>query len=146
MALIAEYTTQGQLNEYRIRNGSTANLTPHLITVDGSGNLWWSEGWASSIGELHVAAAVPGTNAGVTEYTYHGPCSTCGSHTSGIAVDRHGVIWFTDSLQGIYGSFNGSFTLYQAPTPNSHPHDGLNVDVQGHIWFTEEFANKLARI
>jgi hypothetical protein len=46
---MGDYTTAGVLNEYRIRNTSTAGtgLTPHLITVDSSGNVWWSEGWVS---------------------------------------------------------------------------------------------------
>ncbi len=58
------------------------------------------------------------------------------------------MIWFDDSLQQIFGSFpdsgTGSFTLYNTPTANSHPHDGLNVDAQNRVWFNEEFAKKLA--
>jgi streptogramin lyase len=147
VALIGEYTTAGVLNEYRIRNTSTAGtgLTPHLITVDSSGNVWWSEGWVSAIGKLNVAAASPGTNAGVTEYHYTPSCGGCGSHTSGIAADRNGQIWFDDSLQNTFASFpvgGGSFAFYNSP--GSHPHDGLNVDSQNRIWFDEEFANKLA--
>jgi streptogramin lyase len=146
VALIAEYTASGQLEEYKIRNGSTSGLTPHLITIDTNGNPVWSEGWVSSIGRLNLSQAKPGTNSGVTEYTYHPPCATCGSHTSGIAVDHGGVVWFTDSLQSIFGSLNGSsFTFYNTPTGNSHPHDGLNVDSSNRVWFDEEFANKLAR-
>jgi len=102
------------------------------------------------IGELNVSQAVPGTNKGVTEHAYPF-CNTCGSeHTSGISVDRNGLIWFDDSLQSIFGSFpdsgggSSSFTIYKTPTPNSHPHDGLNVDGQNRVWFDEESANKLA--
>ena len=146
VAKIGEYTASGHLEEYTIRNGSTSGLTPHLIVIDGSGNPVWSEGWVSSIGRLNISQAKPGTNSGVTEYTYHPPCSNCGSHTSGIAVDRNGVVWFTDSLQSIFGSLKGSsFTFYNTPTPNSHPHDGLNIAPNGIPWFDEEFANKLAR-
>jgi streptogramin lyase len=146
VALIGEYTSGGQLQEYKIRNSSTSGLTPHLITVDPNGNIWWSEGWVGMIGELQVALAVPGTNKGVTEYAY---CSTCsGEHTSGISVDSNGLIWFDDSEQEIFGSFpdsgTGSFTTYNTPTANGHPHDGLNVDGQNRVWFDEEFANKLA--
>ena len=148
VALIGEYTAGGTLQEYKIRNGSTSGLTPHLITVDPNGNIWWSEGWAGAIGELVVSQAVPGTNDGVTEYTYPKGCNNCGSHTSGISVDSNGQIWFDDSLQSIFGSFpdsgNGSFSLYNTPTSNSHPHDGMNVDSQNRIFFDEEFANKLA--
>lgn len=149
-AQIGEYTAQGQMLEYKIRNGSTGGVTPHLIVVDPNGNIWWTEGWAGRIGELHIAQAQPGTNNGVNEYAYPALCSTCGMHTSGIAVDNKGNIWFDDSLQSTYGSFpdtgTGSFTLYTTPSPNSHPHDGLTVDSKGRVWFDEEFANKLAKV
>jgi virginiamycin B lyase len=150
VALIGEYTAAGTLNEYKIRNNPPGGLTPHLISVDPNGNIWWSEGWVGMIGELKIAQATPGTNNGVTEYAYPASCTTCwGTHTSGISIDSYGQVWFDDSLQGIFGSFpdtgTGSFSVYSAPTQNSHPHDGLSVDEQNRIWFTEEFANKLAK-
>src|SRR5947209_1636276 len=79
VALIGEYTNQGVLKEYKIRNTPTAGtgLTPHLITIDPNGNIWWSEGWVSAIGKLNVAAAQPCTNNSVTEYLYTTYCCTC---------------------------------------------------------------------
>ena len=149
VSLIGEYTAGGTLLEYKIRNGSTSNLTPHLITVDPNGNIWWTEGWAGMIGELQVTLAQPGTNNGVTEYAYPQGCNSCGTHASGISVDRNGLIWFDDSLQSTFGSFpdtgSGAFTIYRTPTASSHPHDGLQVDAQNRIWFDEELANRLAR-
>jgi streptogramin lyase len=149
VALIAEYTLAGTLQEYKVRNSVQSGLTPHLITVDPNGNVWWTEGWFGMIGELNVALAVPGTNNGVTEYAYQRVCSTCGTHASGIAVDSSGLVWFDDSLQNIFGSFpyggSGWFTTYSVLAVNAHPHDGLNVDAQNRIWFDEEFANKLGK-
>ena len=146
--MIGEYTSGGSLNEYKIRSNPPGGLTPHLITVDPNGNIWWSEGWVGTIGELNVKQAQPGTNSGVTEYAYPASCGSCGTHTSGISVDSNGLVWFDDALQSAFGSFpdsgSGSFSIYQTPSQNSHPHDGLNVDGQNRIWFTEEFANKLA--
>ena len=148
VARIGEYTAGGKLLEYKIRNTANSELTPHLITVDHNGNIWWSEGFVGALGELIVAQAAPGTNKGVTEHFYPN-CTNCGVHTSGIGVDSNGNIWFDDSLKSIFGSFpasgSGSFSIYNTPTSNSHPHDGLNVDGQNRIWFDEEFANKLAR-
>jgi virginiamycin B lyase len=146
VARIAEYTNAGVLNEYKIRNGSTAGtgLTPHLIAIDPQGNVWWSEGFVHAIGKLRVAAAVPGTNAGVTEYVYTPQCSSCGAHTSGIGIDSRGNVWFDDSLQNVVGSMpivGGPFSFISVA---GHPHDGLNVDAQNRIWFDEEFANRLA--
>src|SRR5579859_6183374 len=145
VASIGEYTNQGALQEYKIRNTPTVGtgLTPHLITVDHKGNVWWSEGWASAVGVLNVTNARPGTNQGVTEYHYTPSCNNCGSHTSGISVDGQGLVWCTDSLQDDFGSLpigGGSFTFYPS---RAHPHDGLNVDKQNRIWFTEESGNHL---
>ena len=148
VALIAEYTTQGVLNEFRIRNTPTGGtgLTPHMIILDRAGDVWWSEGWVSAIAKLSVASAQPGTNAGVTEYQYYTPpCGTCQSHTSGISVDSQGLIWFDDSVLNRFGSFpvgGGSFALYSAP--GRHPHDGLRVDAGDRVWFDEEFSNRIA--
>ena len=149
VARIGEYTTGGVMNEYLVRNNPPNGLTPHLITIDPlTGNLWWTEGFVGMIGELNVSQAQPGTTNGVTEYAYPTYCNTCSSHTSGISIDSTGLVWFDDSLQGIFGSFpdtgTGSFTEYPTPTPDGHPHDGLNVDSQNRVWFDEEFQNKLA--
>jgi streptogramin lyase len=148
VAQIGEFTAGGQMNEYKIRDNPPGGLTPHLLTIEPNGNIWWTEGWVGMIGELKVSQAVPGTTNGVIEYGYPATCTTCGgTHASGIAFDSNGLIWFDDSVQNIFGSFpdtgTGSFSTYAAPTPQ-HPHDGLNVDSQNRIWFTEEFANKLA--
>ncbi len=141
---VAEYPANGgALKEFPMApNGSS--LTPHMITVDTHGNIWWSEGFVGAIGELKVASAVPGTSNGITHYSYH----LNSTHTSGISVDSSGQIWFDDSIQSIYGSFpesgNGSFSIYNTPTQNSHPHDGLNVDKQNNVWFNEQYIDKLA--
>lgn len=99
------------MQEYKIRNSFSNRLTPHLITVDPNGNIWWSEGWAGKIGELQVSKAVPGTNKGMKEYAYNLPWGSCSSnHTSGISVDSNGLIWFDDAEQEIFGSFPDSGT------------------------------------
>src|SRR3989440_6198274 len=69
VAQIGEYTSQGVMREYKIRTTSTSGtgLTPHLITIGSDGNIWWSEGWVSSIAMLKLSAAQAGTNNGVTE-------------------------------------------------------------------------------
>jgi hypothetical protein len=103
VALIGEYTSAGKLQEYKIRTSVPSGLTPHLITVDPNGNIWWTEGWVGMLGELKIMLAVPGTTNGVTEYAYQKICSTCNSHTSGISVDRHGLIWFDEEFANKLG-------------------------------------------
>ena len=153
VALIGKYTTQNTLLEYKVRNTLTNQLTPHLITVDPNGNIWFTEGFTGKIAELNVSQAQPGTTDGISEYAYTQPCSTCGTHTSGIGVDSSGNVWFDDSLQDVYGFFpdsgTGSFQIFIAPYSkkgNSHPHDGLMVDPKNRVWFDEEFANKLVKV
>ncbi|MBA2392792.1 MAG: hypothetical protein H0V70_08600 [Ktedonobacteraceae bacterium] len=147
VALIGEYTNGG-LNEYKIRNSgtSTNGLTPHMISIAPNGDVWWSEGWVSSIAVLRIASAQPGTNNGVTEYHYTPSCGNCGSHTSGISVGKQGYVWLDDSLQNTYGAFpidaSSGFTFFNSPS--GHPHDGLNVDSLNNVWFNEQYANKIA--
>ena len=137
---IGEETAGGTLREFPITPQGTS-ITPHLITIDTNGNPWWSEGWIGKIGELKIAQG-----NSISQYSYN----RSGTHTSGIGVDGFGNVWFDDSIQSIYGSFpestTGSFTLYNTPSSQAHPHDGLHVDGQNRIWFNEQFANKLVRV
>jgi streptogramin lyase len=150
----ADGTINGQIQEYLTNSSSSNGITPHLITFDNNGNIWWSEGYDRSIGRLVISQAVKGTNDGITEYVVPAPAcpvpGSCGSHISGIAVDSKGTVWFDDSLSSRYGSFvpaTSTFTLYVIDgcvTNNTHPHDGLAVDSNNNIWISEEFADKLA--
>ena len=143
-------TISGSINEY-LTNTAHGDITPHLITYDRQGHIWWSDGFAGTIGQLVISQASNGTNQGVTEYNVPAPsCSgSCGSHISGIAVDSTGTVWFDDSLSSRYGSFTpgtNTFNMYViggCVTGNSHPHDGLAVDGNNNIWISEEFGDNL---
>src|SRR5207244_2018496 len=111
--------------------------TPHLITTDKSGNIWYSEGFAANIGEF-----MPRSNA---YKDFNVSCSTpcSGIHISGISVDSKGRIWFDDSLSARIGYYNpatGTVTTLTLSNTSAHPHDGLAVDSSGNTWFTEEFG------
>jgi streptogramin lyase len=145
---IDEYTNTGVSQRFMIETGSVSNLTPHLITTDPvTGNVWWTEGFVGRLGELNITQAVPGTNAGVSEYTYPRINGTS-THASGISIDKNGLVWFDDALQNSFGSFpdtgTGTFSMYVAPSSRSHPHDGLQVDSLNRVWFDEQYAEKLA--
>lgn len=131
--------------------------TPHKIVVDASGHPWWTEGWSNTIATLDPAAATPGscgtiagTCTGVQRFEVP-PSTTCGlgTHTSGIAIERKANrIWLDNSLTGQVGSFTPSTGTFAMTTLGDcgHPHDGLNVDSAGHVWFDEEFANALGEL
>ncbi len=146
----ADGTLNGPIQEYLTNSPAPNGITPHLITYDTQGNIWWSEGYDGSIGQLVISKATNGTNQGVTEYPVP-LCPGCVStHISGIAVDGNGTVWFDDSLNSRYGSFvpsTSTFSMYvidECTTSNSHPHDGLAVDNNNNIWISEVFGNKLA--
>lgn len=153
VAQIGEFTPDRGIVEYKIRNTPTIGLTPHLITEDQHGNPWWSEGFVGAVGTLNVQQAQPGTNNGVRENIYSTCGAFCGFHTSGISY-HNGRIWFDDSVMNSnggpsgHGAFGwipeggGPFTFYNPP--GAHPHDGLNVDPSGRVYFDEEFSDALA--
>ena len=133
--------------------------TPHLLTIDASGNPWWTEGFSNTIATLNPGVATPGqcgttsgTCGGIHRFQAPAPatCSTLGSHTSGIAFQGSGnLIWFDNSLTAEVGSFSVRSRAFAMNTLSScgvHPHDGLGVDGAGNVWFDEEFANAMGEL
>jgi streptogramin lyase len=133
--------------------------TPHLIALDGNGHPWWTEGFANTIATLDPAVATPGqcgtaegTCSGVLRFPAPAPtsCTTTGTHTSGIAIDRASqVVWFDNSLTAEVGSFNpssGAFAMNALSDCNAHPHDGLALDGRRNVWFSQEFANAIGEV
>lgn len=151
-------SNSNKISEYLIRAQlSGVNLTPHAITVDASGNVWWTEGWVRAIGKLVPSQATPGQCgtssgdcSGVTEYYLPGTPSTCNSsHVSGITRQGTSQLWVDDSLSAQVGSFSfatSQFTLYNLSNCNAHPHDGLDFRGNYHLWWDEEFANTLGEL
>lgn len=148
----------GTIKEYLTKSGSNA-ATPHLITFDNQGNIWWTEGPDRNIGRLNISQAASGTSNGVTEFTVPYPAPTCPAsgyclmHISGIGVDSAGNVWFDDSQSARIGYYNpGANTFTMLPflggssTSDAHPHDGLVVDSNNNVFVAEEFANKLAKV
>lgn len=143
----------GGIQEYIVP--ATNNDTPHLLTVDTRGSIWWSEGWAGQLGQLIIGQARNNTSAGIHEYRVPSPAcpatSNCAIHISGIAATPDGRIWFDDSLSSRLGSYTpgGDFSLYtleRSVSSGSHPHDGLIADNDGNLWLSEEFGNRLVKI
>ncbi len=134
---------------------ATNNNTPHLITFDHSGHIWWTEGWAGKLGELVIQQAVSGTSRGISEYQVPAPAcppgNGCGVHISGISTDSYGTVWFDDSLSSRIGSYTpGSgfhmYTIAGSLISGVHPHDGLFVDSTNNLWVSEEFGNQLLKV
>ncbi|HEY1354378.1 MAG TPA: hypothetical protein VGF67_32615 [Ktedonobacteraceae bacterium] len=146
-------TGSGRIEEYIVPTSN--NDTPHLLTIDSAGSVWWSEGWAGQLGRLIIEQARNNTSAGIHEYRVPSPtcpaASNCGVHISGIAATPDGRIWFDDSLSSRFGYYTSGAgfvlsTLEGSVSSGSHPHDGLIVDAGGNLWLSEEFANRLVKI
>jgi streptogramin lyase len=106
------------ITEHIINNAG--GPTPHMITADSAGDIWYSERFFGDIGEF-----VPQTN------TYRNINVSAGftqKHISGIAVDKTGRIWFEDSLKariGVYDPTSGKIVSLTLSNSNAHPHNGL---------------------
>lgn len=139
-----------QIGSFRPTSSGTTKITehaagairPHLIAADRAGNIWYSGGFDGDIGEFQ-----PRSGNSTLFVVYRGVCvspANCtGTHISGIDVDSKGNIWFTDSLSQRVGYLVPSTGQVVARTihiSNSHPYDGLLIDNDDRVWFTEEFA------
>lgn len=137
------------ISEYKTKNGGIGS-TPHLISYDAQGDIWWTEGPDGYIGELVISQAQPGTSQGVNEIGT--PANTCvgntGEHISGIGIDGAGNVWFDDSLGDRIDDYTpgqGFGTAICLPA-NAHPHDGLGIDDSNSVFISEEFAQKFGKI
>jgi virginiamycin B lyase len=128
-----------KINEHKVNA-----VRPHLIVADKFGNIWYSDGFTGSVGEFN-----PRTGSSKSFLVYSGTCtpaSCTGTHISGIAADSQGHIWFTDSLSQRIGYLipsTGQFVARTLKYNNAHPNDGLVIDSNDRIWFSEQFARTL---
>lgn len=127
------------------------NNNPHLITLDKSGNLWFSEQGSDLIGEyitatkttkiFNVAGSICPT-PGITPT----PCTN--TFIGGIAVDSTGLVWFDETQHALLGSLNpttSAVNFFQLSS-GSNPGDGLNVDSKGNAWVSLFSNNQLGEL
>jgi streptogramin lyase len=144
-----------RIDEYELQPRPDFTITPHMLSIDDAGSVWWSGGWERSIGKLDPSRAKPGACSpvlgvcnGVSEYRLPPRPPACGaSHVSGIAAQSGTTrVWLTDSLTseiGYLDQASSAFTLRQPHDCDAHAHDGLAVDAGGRVWWTEQFRNTL---
>ncbi len=125
------------LKEYVITHDQ--NARPHLITADRQNNIWVSEGFSGNVARFSP------TTGETTQYPVALPCRriyNC-THISGIVADSQNRIWFTDSLNATVGYLlpaTGKVHARLIPDSSAHPHDGLAVQSNGTLWFTEQYG------
>lgn len=124
---------------------------PHLITADRQGNIWYSEGFAGSIGEY-----TPVSGKSVDYPVSAGICAhqaVCKTHISGISIDSEGDIWYSDSELALVGYLIPSTGHLVTKTVNTQhasastrqdgAYDGLAVDSYNDVWFTLTYRSQI---
>ncbi|HVB73130.1 MAG TPA: hypothetical protein VNE38_06190, partial [Ktedonobacteraceae bacterium] len=145
-------TTNGIIPTPIAEHTSNANINPpnpHLVTLDKSGNVWYSEQGSDMVGEMNP------TTFTTTQFSAAGSiCPTPGvtptpctnTYIDGISSDSNGTIWFDETQTKVLGSLNpanGAVTLY--PLPQA-PGDGLTVDPQNNVWVSMQFSQVLGEL
>jgi streptogramin lyase len=120
------------------------------ITAATDGTIWFAETAARRIGHINCQA----TPCNVTDYGP--PPSVEITFPIQLAVDRGGLVWFTDHGSGEFGSFNPStgewrvFGIgycsesYNPDCPVGLP-NAIALDSTGMVWFSEHFAGRVAK-
>src|SRR3989441_3846848 len=147
---IVEYDPVGKklINSYA---APAASASLQGITTAPDGTIWFAETTAKKLG--HIIPCETGS-CNVTDYGP--PPSVEITFPIQLAVDRGGVVWFTDHGRGQFGSFNPSsgewrvFGIgycsesYNPDCPVGLP-NAISLDSNGMIWFAEHFAGRVAK-
>ncbi len=136
-------TTDGNITIKEFLIDGTLRSQPHLLAAAPNGHIWITEGFLGNLTEFDPATDTP------THYKVASACrrppDNC-THISGISIDKDGNIWFSDSLNATVGYFVPSKQIAKIQPltdSNAHPHDGLAVQSNGTVWFTEQFGSLL---
>ncbi len=117
------------------------NSGPAFLVIDTEQNIWFTCWKTNKIGKFNTQSEI------FTEYTFRdesrpGP--------SAIAIDSDDIIYFSTKYLNSIVKFNPNednyFYSFTIPTPNSGQKDGITVDKNYNIWFTEFDENKIARM
>ena len=141
------------VGEYPLPAGASSG--PEGITVGPDGALWFTERDAGQVGRLDIAAAVPGTSAGITEY----PLGTsvpdrASTEPVDLVEALDGTLWVTllgtgavdriDTSAVSAGTLDG-VSNYFLPGPGSAP-EGITVGPDDAVWIADYGAEELVRV
>lgn len=124
----------GAITEYSLPR---PGVVPTNIALDCAGAVWVTEQAGNALARMDPVSGA------WTEY----PLNTPNALPSGIVVDASNNVWFTEfasSKIGLLPAGGTTISEFTIPTGNSGPED-IKV-VNGAIWFTEQYGNKIGRI
>ncbi len=131
-------------------NAPAPNSSLQGIAVAPDGTIWFAETAVKRVGHL-----IPCQSASCTVTDFGPPAGVEITFPIQLAVDRSGVVWFTDHGSNQFGNFNpttgawkvfpigycsASFADCAVGLPNA-----ISVDSNGKIWFSEHYAGRVAR-
>ena len=145
---VVEYdpTAKTVVNSYA---APATNASLQGITTALDGTIWFAETTAKRLGHIICQP----NSCDVTDYGP--PASVEIAFPIQLAVDRGGLVWFTDHGRPQFGSFNPStgewrvFGIgycsesYNPDCPVGLP-NAISLDSNGTIWFSEHFAGRVA--
>jgi streptogramin lyase len=115
---------------------------PEEITAGPEGDLWFTEGGASRIGEINP----------VTHATSDFEIPTADSGPRGIALGPEGNLWFTEYFGGKIGEINpvthatSDFEIPRITGRGPVYPEGIAIGPEGNLWFTEQGTSKIGEI
>ncbi len=133
-----------QTDQFKSYNLTTSSFSfPQQLVVDPSGNVWFAELTAQSIGEITAEGQIlqyplPAKLANVP---YSGPV--------GLTMETNGTFWFTDTLANsigsltVYSNNNYTFHVYNMTGKVTEP-VGIAMDQQRNVWMTEHGPSLVA--
>ncbi len=144
---IAKITPDGTITEYSLPSNyfipndfMTDAILPIIqgSLISGPDNsLWFANADATNTGSTYYLGQIT-TNGTVTEHSLSG--DSLASGLEGLAAGSNGMMWFTDTNDGVIGNVTttGIVTAYPLPANIDSGINGNNaVDSDGNMWFTD---------
>lgn len=126
------------------------------IVAAPDNTIWFAEQYADYIGHYFPATGhyqtYPLPTITTPDPNNPGKTLSLPSAPNDLALDKHGILWFTELNANAIGSLNtADGSIHQYPLTNArntkplNPY-GITVDPQGNIWFTILSSNQLGRL
>lgn len=126
------------------------------IVVAPDDTIWFAEQYADYIGSFTPKTSkyhvYPLPTISVPDPSHPGQTQHLPSAPNDLALDQHGILWFTELNASAIGALNTAtgairqYPLGREKNGGSFNPYGITVDPQGVVWFSEASTNRLGRL